>query len=124
MNTEIVKLVLEVGSPLIKTAIETFLDKRKATQRKGSNFSPKVYSDYLNITAKHLSTINLIGLKGAPRKLGDIYIPATLYCPFNEQKEEYHITSFPSLLFEKNNRILVTDTAGMGKSTLLRVLFL
>lgn len=124
MDTEIVKLILDVGSPLIKTVIETFVDKRKATQQKGSNFSPEVYSEYLNITVNHLSTINLIGLKGAPRKLDDIYIPATLYCPFGERKEEYHITSFPSLLFEKNNRILVTDTAGMGKSTLLRVLFL
>lgn len=124
MDSEIIKLALDVSSPLIKTALEFFIANRQDVSKENQKFATDHYAEYLNISAKNFSTIKVLGLKGASRKLSEIYIPATLYCPFSAGEEEYFISTFPKELFEENSRVMVTDTAGMGKSTLLKVLFL
>ena len=52
----------------------------------------------------------------------DIYLPLTLYCEKNKYKAK--IDNFNKNIIEPYKKILITDTAGMGKSTLLKFLTL
>jgi hypothetical protein len=56
--------------------------------------------------------------------LEELYIPLTLVRAVDGQKDEVTIKKFPRDLIENNRRVLITDTAGMGKSTLLRFLLI
>ena len=55
----------------------------------------------------------------------ELYIPLTLAKEVHhETKEQFRIEEYPKELIKQYNKILITDTAGMGKSTLTKLLFL
>lgn len=62
------------------------------------------------------------------KSLNDLYIPLTLMSTaetINQKKSSgVKIDQFPTELIPKSSKILITDTAGMGKSTLSKFLFL
>lgn len=66
-----------------------------------------------------------MAFKERVKKLKDIYIPLTIY-PVDNKKEKKltKIEGYPKELLDKYGRILITDTAGMGKSTLMKRMFL
>lgn len=66
-----------------------------------------------------------MAFKERVKKLKDIYIPLTIY-PVDNKKEKKltKIEGYPKELLDKYSRILITDTAGMGKSTLMKRMFL
>lgn len=57
-------------------------------------------------------------------KLKDFYLPLTLLVPVNMAQTELRIDEFPFSLMSEKKDLLVVDTAGMGKSTLLKFMFL
>jgi hypothetical protein len=65
---------------------------------------------------------------GNQRLLEDLYVPLTVTPVAQDladpDKESIKITRFDSRLLPKHKRVLITDTAGMGKSTLLKFLLL
>ena len=66
-----------------------------------------------------------MAFKERVKKLKDIYIPLTLYSIDNKEKKSYtKIEGYPKDLLDQYQRILITDTAGMGKSTLMKRMFL
>lgn len=99
------------------------------------NFSTEAKS-YLNVNStsfvayykrayNNYSIINTLAFKERVKKLKDIYIPLTLYSIDNKEKKSYtKIEGYPKDLLEQYQRILITDTAGMGKSTLMKRMFL
>jgi hypothetical protein len=110
---------------LVKPATESALSGLKSlTKATVEMFSNKL-SDYEMLqTQKHgcLSTI----VFGHQKKLEDLYIPLTVIpCDKKEQKDSGLLLNDlnPDFL-PKNKRILITDTAGMGKSTISKFLFL
>ena len=81
------------------------------------------FKDYFERTYNNLSVVNTIAFKNSRRKLNDIYQELTLV--LNSHKAESHkISTFPKKLLCTYDRVLITDTAGMGKSTLVKKIFL
>lgn len=80
---------------------------------------------YYKRAYNNYSIINTLAFKERVKKLKDIYIPLTIY-PVDNKKEKKltKIEGYPKELLDKYGRILITDTAGMGKSTLMKRMFL
>jgi ABC-type lipoprotein export system ATPase subunit len=55
--------------------------------------------------------------------LKDVYIPLTLK-QNSEKDTRYKIEEFPLRIVVHQDKVLIMDTAGMGKSTLLKGYFL
>lgn len=82
------------------------------------------FREYFGRTYSSVSYINTIAFKNSRRLLDEIYQPLTLTLNTKETTEIYKIKSYPQDLLEKYNKILIIDTAGMGKSTLSKKIFL
>lgn len=80
---------------------------------------------YYKRAYNNYSIINTLAFKERVKKLKDIYIQLTIY-PVDNKKEKKltKIEGYPKELLDKYSRILITDTAGMGKSTLMKRMFL
>lgn len=80
------------------------------------------YSQYLDRSFERHTYFNSIVFKNEQRKLEDYYIPLTLHQ--TKEKTYLKIISFPKNEIDTMRRLLIVDTAGMGKTTLLKFLFL
>lgn len=81
------------------------------------------FREYLERTYIKLSVANTIALKNRQKELKKIYEPLTISTT-EKNRDRTKITSYPKQLIRKYHNILVTDTAGMGKSTLMKRIFL
>lgn len=82
------------------------------------------FSEYFYRTYKRYSIVNTLVFKNNQMLLKDIYIPLTLSVEKNSENKNVKINSYPKDLVGQYQKILVTDTAGMGKSTLSKRMFL
>ena len=85
------------------------------------------FEEYLFRTYKKYSIINTLVFKNEQRLLKDLYIPLSIIRDDylrRKDKEQVKIDKYPVELVRNYNKILITDTAGMGKSTLTKRLFL
>lgn len=84
------------------------------------------FEEYLYRTYKKYSIINTLVFKNEQRLLKDLYLPLTITKDsFRKSSEEsIKIENFPHKLIENYANIIIKDTAGMGKSTLSKRLFL
>ena len=85
------------------------------------------FEEYLFRTYKKYSIINTLVFKNEQRLLKDLYIPLSIIRDDylrRKDKEQVKIDKYPVELVRSYNKILITDTAGMGKSTLTKRLFL
>lgn len=85
------------------------------------------FEEYFFRTYKKYSIINTLVFKNEQRLLKDLYIPLTIIKEGHQcrkEKEQVKIDKYPVELIRNYNKILITDTAGMGKSTLTKRLFL
>lgn len=73
--------------------------------------------------AKHYYANTLLSTNNR-LKLEDIYLPARIRSTNKTEKDQFMIDGMPHELLESHSRILITDSAGMGKSTLLRYIYL
>lgn len=103
------KLFNDKIKPLITNKIEGYF-KTKNDINKFEQESVK----YISRIAGQCSTINTIAFPNTPKKLDELYIPLTLK---DENKNELIINDDVDI-FRENNKILINDTAGMGKSTI------
>ena len=87
----------------------------------------KHFSEYLKRTYEKNSILNTLVYRNQQKLLRDLYIPLTLV-PDGVEKptsnDMVKIDGYPRSLIEEYRRVLITDTAGMGKSTLTKVMFL
>ncbi|WP_426430110.1 NACHT domain-containing protein [Winogradskyella sp. HB-48] len=127
-----VKDMISAASPLIKTLVETFVKPKleKFRDKFKSIDSDKVYipteehfQEYYHRTYKKLAVINTLVFNNSQRFLKEIYLPLTLSST-NEEKIKYQIDSYPEKMCYEYGNILITDTAGMGKSTLMKRIFI
>ena len=84
------------------------------------------FEEYISRSYKKYSIINTLVLKNEQRLLRDLYIPLSIISDSQNESNSYKqkIESFPIQLINQFSRILVTDTAGMGKSTLSKFMFI
>lgn len=79
-----------------------------------------------NPTYNKYSVINALAIPNSQFKLKKIYVPQTLVkgTRFEDNQETTLIDTFPAELIKKYQKILITDTAGMGKSTIMKFMFI
>ena len=84
------------------------------------------FQKYLDRTYDKYSIINTLVLHNTQQKLKDIYVAQTLVkedlCEIEEITAK--IDKLPAALIKEYKKILITDTAGMGKSTITRRMFI
>ena len=79
-----------------------------------------------NPTYIKYSTINALAIPNSQFKLKDIYVPQTLtkVTRYEEDSEPELIDKFPLELIRQYKKILIEDTAGMGKSTIMKYMYI
>jgi len=120
--------IATIAAPLTKIVLDTFLVpklqalsiKWKKDRDLSDHFFEDKFQDYLNESFEKNAILNTIAFKKKKVFLNDVYIPLNLYCP--ETNKEIKIETFDEQLFDEADKILITDTAGMGKSTLAKKL--
>ena len=120
-------LVEKLVEKLIAPAINNFVNSCKS--RYNEDLIPKAehFEEYILRTYDKYSIINTLVLKNAQLKLKDIYVAQTLIkeIRYNDQKEvTAKIDQLPVELIKEYKKILIKDTAGMGKSTITRRMFI
>ncbi len=128
-----VKEVLTVAAPFIKGIVDTFVAPKLEKFKQKISLTNKRYliptqdhfQEYFYRTYKRLSTVNTLVFNNSQKLLKEIYIPLTLRTRQNNEKErKYKIEGYPSTITKNYQKVLITDTAGMGKSTLMKRIFL
>ena len=79
-----------------------------------------------NPTYKKYSFVNALALPNSQFKLKDVYIAQTLEKDnrFEKEKDTTKIDQLPVELIKKYKKILIKDTAGMGKSTIMKYMYI
>lgn len=83
----------------------------------------KHFEEYLKRAYERHSVVSTLVLRNSKRRLKDIYVPLTIL-EENNSEEKVVIDSFPMEFMRKHPRMIIRDTAGMGKTTLVKRLFL
>ena len=93
------------------------------------NGQSDIFEKYLSEKYQSYRKINTMATRDNERELREIFIPLTI----NEQKKDggsndnpqsIVVDGFPSRFSQGNRKNLIVDTAGMGKSTLVKRIFL
>ena len=84
------------------------------------------FKEYLNRTYEKYRIVNTLVFHNSQRELKEIYVAQSLVKEnFSDGKEEAtKINGIPVELIKKYKKILITDTAGMGKSTIMKRMFI
>lgn len=111
---------------LITPKIQQFAKKCNITYNEIMIPRGEHFEEYLHRTYKKYSILNTLVFKNERRALKELYIPLTLAKTDSQtrEKESLKIDKYPVELVKKYNKILITDTAGMGKSTLSKLMYL
>jgi hypothetical protein len=136
MDIETVKNIATVAAPLSKVVLETFLvpkfkefrDKWKRENNLIDYAFEDKFLEYLTSAYEKNGVLNTIAFKKKKVLLNDVYIPLTIQCEERHElprkRKSLTLTEFDDELFAESNKILITDTAGMGKSTLSKKLLI
>jgi len=79
----------------------------------------EMQKEYLTICYKKNRYMNTIVLRGQKKTIEELYIPLTLINRVN-RRDIFFIDENGMNIFQKNDKILVIDNAGMGKSTIVK----
>lgn len=130
MENEELKGYFEIAKPFIEPIITTilkpqlnkisaFLKKKSVDNKVVDNYFESKFTQYLSRTYQNSSYINTLVFPNQQVKLKDIYYPLTIVSTKDHQT--HNITNkFHETLLNTVKRILISDTAGMGKSTLMK----
>lgn len=116
------KIVIELITPKIKQFAVWCKDKYKEEMMPTSEH----FQEYLIRTYDKYSIINTLVLHNTQLRLKDIYVAQTLVKDDLCKNEEISVKldKLPVALIKEYKKILITDTAGMGKSTITRRMFI
>lgn len=107
----------------LKPSLKTFFDKKRLDDALIEHYFENKFSKYMATALEANSYLNTIVFPNQQVKLLDLYLPLTLETNAQGKTEEYLVNQFP-VEFLSIKKVLLVDTAGMGKSTLLKYLFL
>ena len=116
------KIVVELVTPKIKQ----FAEWCKGKYKEELIPTAEHFQKYLERTYDKYSIINTLVLHNTRLKLKDIYVAQTLVKEdlYKSDEIKAKIDKFPVALIKEYKKILITDTAGMGKSTITRRMFI
>ena len=127
---QVAKDIATIAAPLTGAIIETWIKPKLTRLFRSVSTSSKLnehafvskFEEYLTRAyAKHLFLTVLV-LQNQRRLLDELYVPLTIRS--HDPEVQWRVEGFCGDLFDRFGRILITDTAGMGKSTLSKYLFL
>lgn len=131
MEKEILSATMTTVTPLIQSIVEVYVTpKLKMLRDKDKNNKlPKRenFTEYFHRTFKRLAVMNTLVFHNSQLLLTDIYIPLSIRQIKKQQdsvSNKIKIDNFPQKLSDEFNNILITDTAGMGKSTMMKKIFI
>lgn len=104
-------------SPKIKL-LEKWIKKNKTEEDLFDNFFESKFSEYLNRSYQKFSTLNILVFPNQQINIKSIYLPLSIRSTKDHNKLK--IDTFKKEFIEPYQRILISDTAGMGKSTLMK----
>ena len=101
-------------------------DAKVFTKTKQLKIGFEVFFNSKNSSYEKYSSINTLAIPNSQFKLKDIYVAQTLEKDnrFEKEKETTKIDQLPVELIRKYQKILIKDTAGMGKSTIMKYMFI
>lgn len=132
MTPEIIVATAAIQA-LSKSIVETFITPKLVKLEIFLNTKGKThvhdywknqFSNYLTSYYEKYSIINTIAFNNQQRQIKDLYIPLTIYKDTPALPQSYKLKSYSDNLLPEIRKIMITDTAGMGKSTLSKNLFL
>lgn len=130
------EIILATSNTIISTLVQSWIkkiDKNEGELKKNSlNNEDKEYKKLKNVFEEYLimsfeknKIMNTIVFRNKPIEIDKLYLPLTLVNSHSgEKKETYFIDNFPHELINKYSKIVIADSAGMGKSTLLKWIFI
>lgn len=121
-----------------KPLVTTLVDKVVAPKvEQFSKWCKDINNEYLILKAEHFqeylersytkySIVNTLVFHNSQRSLKEIYVAQTLVKEHRSEddKKATKIDKLPVSLIKKYKKILITDTAGMGKSTIMKRMFI
>ncbi len=125
-----IKALISTTSPIIKSLVDNLIApkikeiyKRYQLDNKKYFFpSAEQFNEYFHRTYKKVSIVNTLVFNNSQKLLKNIYIPLNLSSP-DGQIKNHKIDGYPGYLFNRFEKLLITDTAGMGKSTMMKIIF-
>ncbi|HEX8327203.1 MAG TPA: NACHT domain-containing protein [Hymenobacter sp.] len=127
------KDIASIAAPFVKAIIDEFITPniKRLVKRKGVSIQITEHSfknqfeQYLIDSYDKYSNPSILVLGNQKRHLKDIYVPLEVVNNADNGKIENHlIDSFESNFIPHHKKVIIIDTAGMGKSTLSKRLFL
>jgi len=127
---EIVKTFAPVAAPLTAAIVETWVKPKlqklyqyiKTDTALFENALATKFDEYLQRAYQRNSYINVIVFQNQQKKLEDLYIPLTVVRA--RDNAELWVNDYKEEFIPTHEKVLIRDTAGMGKSTLMKFLFL
>lgn len=122
-------LIGEILRPLIdafiKPRVEKFIKDHKINKEflSGTGNVIDKFSEYFEMVYKQYSVMNTIVFKNQQVNIEELYVPLHVVNA-KDSSIIYKIDNSKIDLLSKYKRILITDTAGMGKSTILKWMFI
>lgn len=118
----IAKPVIE---PLVNTLIKphvsrlnSWITKRDKKHKVEDNFWENKFTKYLESIYKDSLFVTTLVFPNSQTKLKDLYVPLTIIQA--NSYDRYKIEKFDFKIFDKYQKIIISDYAGMGKSTILK----
>lgn len=126
-----IKDLLTLASPLIKALVDTFVNPKLVSFREkfkvedDFNYLPAEnhFTEYFHRTFKKISIVNTLVFNNSQRFLNEIFVPLTIKST-SQELIKVKVDGFPTNISNNYGNILITDTAGMGKSTLMKTIFI
>lgn len=120
----IVTIALPFVKPLVETLVKPKLEKLARWLKKKDTdgmvedyyFYENKFEEYLTTVYEKCSIINTLVFPNQQIEIKKLYYPLTIRC--SKDSKDFKIDSFKKSLVKKYRRILISDNAGMGKSTL------
>ena len=123
VTTQAIKSLVE---KVIAPRLEKFVKSVKTDYKEVLDRNKDYFSEYYLRTYEKYSIVNTLVFHNSQRYLKDIYVAQSLVKenrPWGED-ETIKVDKFPVELIKNYKRVLITDTAGMGKSTIMKRMFI
>lgn len=126
---EIVKNVTPLITPFISSIVDVWIKPKLQELYKKSKLTNELYqdifedkfNDYLKRAYDRNNVMNTVVFQNRPKSLSDLYIPLSLSS--SHEEVEVLIDKYKEDFINKYKKLVITDSAGMGKSTLLKWMF-
>ena len=123
-ETLVANLILPIIKDILAPKIENIFKSNKKLAIKPENISLS-FEEYLKQRYEKYIILDTLVFPNKQTLLKELYEPLTLVRrTINDKKLEIKIDRYPKKLLAEHYRIIIEDTAGMGKSTLIKKIFL